>query len=546
MSPRVETWWPERRRTATVAVGVAAGTAGYLFWLSGTPWWVGAGLLYLVVAAGAQISPVGVTVQVLVGQALVIRLLLEPDAPDGLFALPAMVGVIVTAELSARVARLDSPIERTEPGVMRRAVVMGVVGAGSFAVVLLVAGTVPLGGVVSIGVASAACLVLAWLLITWPVTKSSPIPLLLLFATTLSAGCGDTPFAGWRANLPTDTLATQLVIGTLEGDGPEAFGDVSGLLSDSTGRIFVADGRANAIQVFSPAGDFEFSIGREGQGPGGLRSPCCIAWGPDGRLWVRDVGNSRYSVFEVRADVARFERTVQMVHGDPGRPSPTTFRDTLLADIGMTTGPEGQRQVTRHWVTPSGEVVGVEEFRSPPPEELGGRSVTTMPGVTHFLYQPFGPVDLLEFGPGGSVISGVSSEYHLWLTAGDRTAVRLERPSDGPPLTQTERSAGTERLEQLARRIDGSVGDLPFGLPSRKPPIHDVYFDERGNIWVELSVREGAPRQAEIWSPDGELLSRVAWPPDVILSAESWIGPDRVIGVWRDELGVSYVVVLRR
>lgn len=71
------------------------------------------------------------------------------------------------------------------------------------------------------------------------------------------------------------------------------FDDVRGLALDRRGRILVADSHDNNIRVFSPAGVYAFTIGRPGQGPGGLREPCCIAVAAGDTLWVEEFANRR-------------------------------------------------------------------------------------------------------------------------------------------------------------------------------------------------------------------------------------------------------------
>ena len=86
-----------------------------------------------------------------------------------------------------------------------------------------------------------------------------------------------------------------LRIGALDGPAPYVFGRVAGIVEGPLGRIFIADQLAHEIRVFDTEGAFLFSIGREGQGPGEFTGPCCLSFAPDGTLWVRDGGNTRYA-----------------------------------------------------------------------------------------------------------------------------------------------------------------------------------------------------------------------------------------------------------
>ena len=80
----------------------------------------------------------------------------------------------------------------------------------------------------------------------------------------------------------------QRLIGTDSGPAPYMFGDISSVVVDSAGTVFVADRMENEVSVFSSTGDFRFHIGRSGSGPGELQAPCCLMLGGGDELWVRD------------------------------------------------------------------------------------------------------------------------------------------------------------------------------------------------------------------------------------------------------------------
>ena len=80
------------------------------------------------------------------------------------------------------------------------------------------------------------------------------------------------------------------------GGGP--FNRVTNVALDSRGDLFVADGYGNArVHKFGNNGDYLFSWGEPGDGPGEFNLPHAIAIDQDDRIYVADRENSRIQVF---------------------------------------------------------------------------------------------------------------------------------------------------------------------------------------------------------------------------------------------------------
>ena len=339
-------------------------------------------------------------------------------------------------------------------------------------------------------------------------------------------------------------------IGQVAGDDAYLFGRIGGVVPDAEGRVFVADHQASEVRVFDPGGRFLFRFGREGEGPGELVRPCCMAFGPDGGLWIRDAGNNRYSVFRVSGDTARFERPVAMQHQSAGLWAPVTFdRAGRPIDVGVRTSEEGEPRRVRLHLGAGGSVDSVVEIPSPPPERIGQhRVVRETEGGRARLYvnQPFGPRHLMAHGPDGRWARAVSSEYRVIVHPPDGRADTIVRPdATGPALSEAEREQARERLDELTDWAGVSSGDLPFGVPERKPPLRALAFDTAGRLWVERSVPDGSDRVADVYSTNLELEARHRWSSRVPLGPESWLGTRELIGVSRDTLGVERVVRIR-
>ncbi len=71
------------------------------------------------------------------------------------------------------------------------------------------------------------------------------------------------------------------------------FATVTSIAIGPKGNIFVADFYNDRIQKFDPGGTFLTSFGRRGDGKGELRFPIAVAVAGDGSVFVADYGNNR-------------------------------------------------------------------------------------------------------------------------------------------------------------------------------------------------------------------------------------------------------------
>jgi hypothetical protein len=85
-----------------------------------------------------------------------------------------------------------------------------------------------------------------------------------------------------------------------------------------------------------------------------------------------------------------------------------------------------------------------------------------------------------------------------------------------------------------------SLGALVF--PTLSPLFASLLADSEGNVWVDGSRGPGEEGLTKwtVFDPAGRWITDVTTPEGLRLT---WIDSDRILGVWRDELGVEYVRV---
>lgn len=374
------------------------------------------------------------------------------------------------------------------------------------------------------------------------IVRLLPASALLLLAGVGCTSAGDDPLP---VGVPTFEGVVDLEFGETEGDEPYLFTRIESIVEDPTGRIVVADLQSHEVRVFDPEGRFLFRFGGQGEGPGELTSPCCLAFGPDGALWVRE--STRYSAFQLDATGARYDRGLPIVHGGMGMVAPVTFdAEGRLVDIGPLTTPEGRSVTARYHRGPGGSVDTVS-MADPDRQGTGSTAVSRTLGETQmrfFVYQPFGPLWIHGHGSGGAWAEAISSEYSVGVHRPDGTVLRIEGARlAGPPLSPDERERAETLVDRDLRRLD--ISGHPFGIPERKPPLADVFFDRSDRLWVEKTPADGDElREADVHE-GAELVARYRWPAGVRVGAVPWVTESALYGTTRDSLDVQRVVRVR-
>lgn len=380
------------------------------------------------------------------------------------------------------------------------------------------------------------------------VTRQAMMARLLLASALLflqGVGCTGADSDPLPGRVPTFEGIVDLEFGEIEGDEPYLFTRVGSIVEDATGRIVVADMQSHEVRVFDSAARFLFRFGGQGEGPGELTSPCCLAFGPDGVLWVRE--STRYSAFRIDAAGARYGRGLGIAHGNVGMVAPVTFdAEGRLVDIGALTSPEGEAVTARFHRGSDGSVDTVA-MADPDRQATGSTTVSRTfrdMQMNFLVYQPFGPRWIHGHGSGGAWAEAITSEYSVGVHQPDGTALRIERSQlPGPPLSRDERERAAALVDRDLRRLD--LSDHPFRIPERKPALADLFFDRAGRLWVEKTPADGGElREADVYE-GAEMVARYRWPTGVRVGSVPWVTESILYGTTRDSLDVQRVVRVR-
>lgn len=293
------------------------------------------------------------------------------------------------------------------------------------------------------------------------------------------------------------------------------FGFVDGLAFGDDGRILVADAKDNTVRVFSAIGQHLYTIGRQGQGPGDLSGPCCLLFASNGLLWIKENGNHRYSSFRLGETSATFVGSVRGTTNYVVRPDRVDFdaRGRLI-DLALAYMPaRNALGIVRLRLDSSGTVAERDTVPTPPADSLSTVSFASGGGTATYS-QPYGAESLHAFGAGGEAAHGVSSRYAVaWMDASGKLRTLAQRDvGAGPALSDKERAATVKELETIAAQARVPRSELPLEVPNRKSPLVAIGFDLEGRLWIERSVTDGQPGEADVYDRQGRWSAVFQWP----------------------------------
>ncbi|HUH11706.1 MAG TPA: hypothetical protein VMK65_01295 [Longimicrobiales bacterium] len=395
------------------------------------------------------------------------------------------------------------------------------------------------------------------------------LPCLLVLLPVFSTGCAD---AGARSHaVVRDSAGVSIVesagpawgedegwrvaaepsvdIGVVEGDEAYQLHRVSDVDRLSDGTIVVAEN--TRLRFYDEEGRHLRDVGREGGGPGEFRWIQELQVLPGDTLLVYDGRARRVSILDPQGAV--------LTTATPRTPDPLRPRSLLGRLDGRFTGvvivptegdAEGFRRDTLLYVTYDDMGALTDTLARGLGQEWFQRTTQTATAGGGVIFNveegtiPFGRSLLHALGPKRLVL-GQTDGWVLDVRGPDGALQRSLRRTDAPPrplspdeldryvawrLDNPRPSAQPARLEKTLRELR---------YPETLPVFRALRLDSEGALWTEdfRFPWEEQPRWS-VFDADGQLLGHVETPAGLSVHA---IGPDWVLGTWRDELDVEHV-----
>lgn len=318
----------------------------------------------------------------------------------------------------------------------------------------------------------------------------------------------------------------------------------AGMVRTENGQLYFIDHSTSSVVRFTPGDTALVRAGGAGAGPGDLGRPCCIGLLADGTgIVVFEPKNGRYSIFDrellfrsvVPVGVSRVGSLPSAFSPDGFIAHPSinaTLGGTLIAnELGFHDG--------------SGVRVRQESLALPDDMKAPTATIDNGTGVVVTLTQPFGDLLLQAIGPNGEFAVVHSGDYRVRIRHADGRWTEFMGPRLlGPLVSASERESSEKSLIADARSGGTTVSELPFGVPERKSPLKEIFFDLEGRLWVQHTTNEDEDQRADVLRIDsGTKVGLFSWPPGIRLSPFTIRGLEG-IGYGTTTEGFSYIVQL--
>lgn len=306
------------------------------------------------------------------------------------------------------------------------------------------------------------------------------------------------PLAAQTAGMPLEPL---LRFGCDHCDGPLLFTRIAQLAWLPDGRILALDGAAPFVRIFTADGRAVHAFGREGSGPGELRTPFAAGLLPDGSIEVLDVRLLRIARFDARGGLLAT------------RPIPrATFP---LVAVRAEDAPAWIMSTT-DWRAPTPTLVRLhddaeasEALVSLPPDfprtREGGPSLFAALAVSKDGTMAVG--------------DGVFAYRILRFDADGRPLSPITRALERPRRTPAELKREQARLDREAARIQARR-QVEGGGPGPPPRISAernhwdagaLAYDADGRLWVRTTRGGEETTIFDVFSADGVLAGEVVF-----------------------------------
>ncbi len=301
------------------------------------------------------------------------------------------------------------------------------------------------------------------------------IYVLLVLIVFLSCGGEDQPVSIPEPDVPTGELVFVDSIGVEMGDSTYMFGSIEGLSYSSDGSIVLLDRAFSRIMIYSPDGEFQRQISREGDGPGEMSLTVMMVLTGNGDLIVSQ-----------RDAMERFDfQTGDWIEEYPRGDTPPPFvlhgmPDSTFVGVHLDIAPEDGRLIAE-------VILGIYiPGNNEPSVLLVERSFDLNPMNAAFLFEDVLDAYSVAVKDDGTiyVASRSGSDYEvIGFNRNGERVFELVR-NDIEPVEMTPEELQEEKEFMEARLASMGAGGQNCSPNPLLPMISDLGIGQDGNLWV--------------------------------------------------------------
>lgn len=288
-------------------------------------------------------------------------------------------------------------------------------------------------------------------------------------------------------------------------------GDISFVVIDDYGRVFIADNQTNTIHSFDFDGNYVTSMGTEGKGPGEFQNFYDLQVYND-QLYVYDYTQQRISVFSL--DSFLFSHIIELKPGNWNHIQglensfPTHFSvwsaDSLLMRFTEISSPDriGEPTYNRYYLmNHEGEIISESLFKERGAEYL----VSRQQGGSNLLNSPVMRHSLTRVSDSGLILSAWTEDFliQIYDEHGDYIrAFYYPYPKSRVNRQDIYNLYHDDFIEQSHRNAD---------YPHTWPALHHFLLDNNQRIWIATISDVKDYYTWWILDEHGKLLARFDW-----------------------------------
>jgi len=287
----------------------------------------------------------------------------------------------------------------------------------------------------------------------------------------------------------------------------EFFGVINQMATDPDGNVYLLDRQLSEVKVFSPAGEYLRTIGREGEGPGEFRQALDMFFLPDGNLGVLQLAPGRIVMLTPDGEPVGDHPLPENEDGATSTlVSGSCLGENILLVVSENAPQDGKVDITRALIMVDSEGNEIKRLLSSV-RELEFVNFT----FTETVWRTFD--NRWRVGPADNLYA--AEEYldyaiSVWDSEGNKKRV-ITREYEHWNRTDAQKEEMHDLFDAL---LQNQLPQYKIEISPHDPDITSIYPREDGTMWVLSShgtrnLSEGTMGTFDVFDSEGRFIRQV-------------------------------------